>query len=383
MTKKILGDQITDYTLSAQSLSNTITSEWASRIAVPKILYANVTSNTYTILDFPVVTNPNDGFIKITGSGFVSGASVLIDTVPASNVTFVNSTTLHVQVPARPDGSYPLYVVNPDGGTSIRINGITYTEHLINYLVVAGGGGAGGTNKPPGPGSGFAGGTGGAGGFRTGTIFGPKPGTYVITVGAGGSDSGPVSIGQNGANSVFSITASSNNIVSVGGGGGGAGRSTSPPAPGTAGSPGGSGGGGGGPNRPGGAGIPGQGFPGGPGSGPSGPGNQSGTGGGAGGPGNEGNTPTLSVLAGPGAPSTITGSPVTYAIGGSSSSGAGAPNTGNGGGTNQPGGSGIVILSVPTPLYPGTAPPNAIVTTPPATPGRTILTYNSSGTYNA
>jgi len=51
---------------------------------------------------------------------------VMIDNVMASNVTFVNSTTLHVQVPARPSGSYPLYVVNPDGGTGIRVAGINY-----------------------------------------------------------------------------------------------------------------------------------------------------------------------------------------------------------------------------------------------------------------
>jgi hypothetical protein len=37
---------------------------------------------------------------------------------------------------------------------------------------------------------------------------------------------------------------------------------------------------------------------------------------------------------------------------------------------------------VPTPSYPGSAP-GATVTTPPATPGQTIITYNSSGTYTA
>lgn len=46
------------------------------------------------------------------------------------------------------------------------------------------------------------------------------------------------------------------------------------------------------------------------------------------------------------------------------------------------GGSGIVIFAVPTPNYPGSAP-GATVTTPPAAPGRTVLTYTSSGTYTA
>jgi hypothetical protein len=48
------------------------------------------------------------------------------------------------------------------------------------------------------------------------------------------------------------------------------------------------------------------------------------------------------------------------------------------------GGSGVVKLAVPTPNYSGTyTGANVVVTTPPAAPGRTVLTYNSSGTYTA
>jgi hypothetical protein len=46
------------------------------------------------------------------------------------------------------------------------------------------------------------------------------------------------------------------------------------------------------------------------------------------------------------------------------------------------GGSGVVILAVPTPRYPGSAP-GATVTTPPAAPGMTVLRYTSSGSYTA
>jgi hypothetical protein len=42
-----------------------------------------------------------------------------------------------------------------------------------------------------------------------------------------------------------------------------------------------------------------------------------------------------------------------------------------------------VVISVPTPNYPGSAPPAATVTTPPAAPGYTVLTYTSSSTYTA
>jgi hypothetical protein len=63
----------------------------------------------------------------------------------------------------------------------------------------------------------------------------------------------------------------------------------------------------------------------------------------------------------------------------------GTPGTGGGGGANSAnlsGGPGVVILAIPTPRYPGSAP-GATITTPPAAPGYTVLTYTSSGTYLA
>ena len=126
MTTKILGDQITAYTINTEQLSNTATAAFAKTLA-PKILYANVTSNTYSVLDDTAV-NVGGGFIVITGAEFQSGATVLIDTVAASAVTYVNSTTLRAQVPARSAASYNLYVVNPDGGTGLKVAGITYSS---------------------------------------------------------------------------------------------------------------------------------------------------------------------------------------------------------------------------------------------------------------
>jgi hypothetical protein len=96
----------------------------------PKILYANVASNTYTILDDTAV-NVGGGYIVITGAEFQSGATVLIDTVAASAVSYINSTTLGAQVPARSAASYNLYVVNPDGGIGIKPAGITYSSDPI------------------------------------------------------------------------------------------------------------------------------------------------------------------------------------------------------------------------------------------------------------
>ena len=123
---KITSTNISDYAIDTQQLSNTATAAFAKTLA-PKILYANVASNTYTILDDAAV-NVGGGYIVVTGAEFQSGAQVLIDTTLASSVTYVNSTTLRAQIPAKSAASYNLYVVNPDGGTGIKPAGITYSS---------------------------------------------------------------------------------------------------------------------------------------------------------------------------------------------------------------------------------------------------------------
>ena len=126
MTTKILGSQIAPFTIETTQLSNTTVAAFAVSLA-PKVLYANVANSAFTVLDDTAV-NVGGGYIVVTGSEFQSGATVLIDTTPASAVTFVNSTTLRVQVPAALAASYNLYVVNPDGGVGVKVSGITYSS---------------------------------------------------------------------------------------------------------------------------------------------------------------------------------------------------------------------------------------------------------------
>ena len=235
----------------------------------------------------------------------------------------------------------------------------------VDYLVVAGGGGGG-------DGAGGAGGGGGAGGLRstvtaTGgggsleSVLPMAPGSYTVTVGAGGAGvahSAPFGNGSNGSNSVFAT------ITSTGGGGGG-GYSTSTSTS-NAGNAGGSGGGGA-DNAAGGAASPsGQGF-----AGSTGSGNPNG--GGGGGASELGGTNAVGY-GGDGVSTSISGSSVTYAggggaaatvgqtqkIGGAGGGGngevrsaaagsAGTANTGGGGGGSSiaasfSGGSGIVIV---------------------------------------
>jgi hypothetical protein len=65
--------------------------------------------------------------ITLTGSGFSAGATVIINSVPVSVVTFVNSTTLTFISPALSTGGYIVYVVNPDGATALAVPGIQYS----------------------------------------------------------------------------------------------------------------------------------------------------------------------------------------------------------------------------------------------------------------
>lgn len=125
MTTKITGSQITEYTVNTEQLSNTTVAAFAKSLA-PKITTVNVANSTFAVLDDSAV-NVGGGYIVITGSEFQSGASVLIDNTPATSVTYIDSETLRAQIPAKSAASYNLYVVNPDGGTGIRVAGVTYS----------------------------------------------------------------------------------------------------------------------------------------------------------------------------------------------------------------------------------------------------------------
>ena len=340
------------------------------------------TTATYPSLNFDTAFNyTGPHLISARGAGgivqeFFDGYMTEINFVDGQQLTpsdfgETNSTT-GVWQPIEYTGSY---------GTNGFYLPMNQEGYSIDYLVVAGGGS--GNNN--------IGGGGGAGGYRTGAKVTALAQTYTVTVGAGG--------GGVGTDSVFS------SITSSGGGGGGPGNS-----PGIAG---GSGSGGHRLNSAGGAGntpatTPSQGNNGGTANDYSsgGGGGASAVGGNSGG-GVSGN----GGVGGAGSASSITGSSVTRAggggggaylgTGGSGGSGgggggggdgggtatAGSVNTGGGGGggadgvpAGAAGGSGVVILSMPTSNYSGTTTGSPTVTTSGA---NTILTYTSSGSYTS
>lgn len=193
---------------------------------------------------------------------------------------------------------------------------VTDVSSTFSALVVAGGG-DGTLNYVGGVPTGTTVG-GGAGGMLTDTALTLVPTTYAVVVGVNGRPGG---------------TSSFHTISTTGGGGGRYANSGG----GNAGINGGSGGGGTGDSGglAGGTGISGQGYAGG-----AGTNNNGGSGGGAGGAGVTGGN------GGVGRASTITGSSVTYAIGGTRNSGTvGRANMGDGGGGNAAGSVGVVIIA--------------------------------------
>jgi hypothetical protein len=238
--------------------------------------------------------------------------------------------------------------------------------YSASFLVIAGGGG----------GAYFYGGGGGAGGYRNSYASETSGGggstestltfnlgtVYTVTVGGGGAGTpGTPSTNNNGTSGTNTSLSGSGitTITSIGGGGGSGGNTG-----GLAALDGGSGGGGGGNSgsAAGGSGTANQGF-----DGQDGGGTVQGTGGGAGANGASGGT---------GLDSSITGSSVNRAEGGSAPTTA---NTGNGGDPDGGNGqSGVVILRIPTASYSGTTSGSPTVTT---SGSDTIMLFTGSGSY--
>jgi hypothetical protein len=296
--------------------------------------------------------------------------------------------------------------------------------YSLNYLAVAGGGAGGSSNIPAGTGGG---GGGGAGGFVPGTLSVTPGTTYTITIGAGGVGATPALNSTRGSNTIIEgfVTAVGGGVgvsyvmypgnlpLSNGGSGGGAqtdvnqfriaGSGYGFPSPTQQG-------------YPGGAATPGP-------AGPSGGAISQGGGGGAGGVGGNATGAPLYIggAGGAGATWPFTGA-ILYAGGGAGGAGgsnsgqggpggggpggnsagapvaiggAGATNSGSGGGgstgagpgtppttSGGTGGSGIVLLTMPTSDYSGSyTGANVAVSNPASAPGKTVLSFYSSGTY--
>ena len=308
-------------------------------------------------------------------SSYVGTATIFLAASDNSGGSGLKTTNYTVNGGAAVVSGYGVAVT---GGTQTTVGGntiITFTSSgtltcagsIPNASVLVVGGGGGGAS-----------GGGGAGGLISRTI--DLTGSMPVVVGAGGAAGGPnLGAAANGGNSTLG------SLTAIGGGGG-----LSTWANGRAGGSGGGGGASSGNITLGGAGTFGQGFGGGGNGGIMGAPYSAGGGGGAGGLGMSASAVNRSGAGGPGIMSSITGTAVGYAGGGgggiygaggfggtashgggaglgpSNNGAAGTVNTGGGGGgggsatLGGQGGSGIVVISFPTPVMPAAAPTNLV-----------------------
>jgi len=92
----------------------------------PKITNVQITDNAYTVIDDTAVALTG-GYIKIVGTGFVTGCQVIIGSLVVTSVSYISATEVRAQVPAQAAGTYTVYLVNSDGGVAIRVNGLNYS----------------------------------------------------------------------------------------------------------------------------------------------------------------------------------------------------------------------------------------------------------------
>ena len=356
----------------------------------------NTTSSAFTVT-LPASPSVGDTIVLVDYAGTFDTNALTI----SPNGNKIEGGTDNLRLTGEREGVLLVYIDSTQGwlatsGINEGTRALSPTSYSIDFLVIGGGGGSGGGIS----------GAGGAGGYRTSTQTSTIGTNITVTIGGGGA--GAASDNSNGtAGTASSISGSGLTTISSAGGGFGSGAASG--NGGSGGSGGGAGGAGGG--QTGGAGntpstSPSQGNTGGGGS--QGSGNRGG--GGGGGAGAVGISPTSPFNGGnggTGTASSITGSSVTRAggggggcdpagTGGTGGSGgggngansglgvAGTANTGGGGGGSgqsvggRAGGSGVVILSVPTSLYSSTTTGSPTVTT---SGSNTILTFTGSGSY--
>jgi alpha-tubulin suppressor-like RCC1 family protein len=112
--------------VSAQAVNTFVTLQTLQVANTPPTINTiSITDSSYNILD-DTAANTGGAYLAITGTNFQSGAIVMVGSSnTALSTTFVDSNNLRAQIPAIAAGTYPVYVVNTNGGTAIRINGLT------------------------------------------------------------------------------------------------------------------------------------------------------------------------------------------------------------------------------------------------------------------
>ena len=100
-----------------------------SSAALPGAFTYTATPTTPTLTSVSPTSGPTTGgtTITLTGSNFVSGATVRVAGVAATNVVFSSATQITARTPAGTAGARDVQITNPNGQSATRTGAFTYT----------------------------------------------------------------------------------------------------------------------------------------------------------------------------------------------------------------------------------------------------------------
>lgn len=93
----------------------------------PVISNVYITDSSYTVVSTATSVALTGGYLKITGTGFIGGGAVYVDTTTATSTVVMNSNEIWSQVPAATTGTHMLMMFNPSGTGSRYAPGLSYS----------------------------------------------------------------------------------------------------------------------------------------------------------------------------------------------------------------------------------------------------------------
>lgn len=125
MSRKLDGSLIQSGTITTTQLSTVVVNN-ISAGGGPKVTTITYPNNA------TAAANTGNESVTLTGTGFESGVQVYINGSAAPAVSRTNANSLSFTTPALSTGAtYPLYVVNPDGGTAVVVPGMVVSAGPI------------------------------------------------------------------------------------------------------------------------------------------------------------------------------------------------------------------------------------------------------------
>lgn len=112
--------------ITEDNLDQSVLSIISAAVSIADVISTNV---NYVPLETNTVST-SGGFVKILGTGFIENTQVHIQSgntyTLASVITYVSTSEIRSELPAKSAGTYNVYVTLPSGAFALKINGVTY-----------------------------------------------------------------------------------------------------------------------------------------------------------------------------------------------------------------------------------------------------------------